>query len=60
MKHEIRTIDGTTVVDLTRRSAIKFFCKECMGFNEAEVSACTSPLCPLYPFRNNKAITESS
>ena len=60
MKYKIRTLKGTAVVNLTRRTAIKFFCKECMGFNETEVSGCTSPLCPLYPFRNNKAISKSS
>ena len=53
VRHEIRA-DGngkTKVVTLTARRAIIENCKECMGFNFAEVRRCTSKLCPLYPFR---------
>jgi len=34
--------------------AVKYFCRECMGFNAAEVRRCTAPHCPLYPYRNGK------
>lgn len=53
VKHRIR-VDGkgnTRVMKLTARLAIIKHCKECMGFNSAEVRRCTPPLCPLFPFR---------
>ncbi|MFC1488573.1 hypothetical protein ACFL6B_01865 [Thermodesulfobacteriota bacterium] len=53
IRHEI-SADGfgkTKVITLTARRAIVEFCKECMGFNSAEVRRCTAKLCPLYPFR---------
>jgi len=53
VRHKIR-VDGfgkTKVVKLTARRAIIEFCKECMGFQIAEVRRCTSKLCSLYPFR---------
>ena len=28
-------------------------CKECVGFNTAEVRRCTATLCPLFPFRTH-------
>jgi len=55
--HTIRK-DGnynTITLKLTPRTAILRFCTECMGFNQYEVEKCTSPLCPLYPFRNRRA-----
>lgn len=55
VKHRIRA-DGngkTKVVKLTARKAIIEHCKECMGWNTAEVRRCTAPLCPLYPFRTH-------
>ena len=53
VKHEIRSNDdgGTKVMNLTARRAIIEHCKECMGFNTADVRRCTSTLCALYPFR---------
>ena len=55
--HTIRK-DGnnqTITLNLTPRTAILRFCSECMGFNQYEVEKCTSPLCPLFPFRNRRA-----
>lgn len=46
---------GTKRVRLTARTAILAHCFECMGWNWYEVEKCTSPLCPLYPFRNRGA-----
>jgi len=34
-----------------RRWAIRAFCVECMGGSLPDVKDCTSPNCPLYPFR---------
>jgi len=57
IKHTIRTgkdLAGqdTKEVSLTTRTAIIAFCRECMGFSPKEVELCTSPLCPLFPFRS--------
>ena len=51
--HEIRADgnDKTKIVTLTARRAIIAHCKECMGFQIAEVRRCTAKLCPLFPFR---------
>lgn len=35
----------------SRPAAIKAACFECMGWDRAEVRRCTSPACPLYPYR---------
>jgi len=56
MKHKIRQKDFTWNNQLvecenyTRSKAIKAMCTECLGF-EDHPSSCTSPLCPLFPFR---------
>lgn len=61
IKHRIKTGKAVKVngkwepelreVEITRGKAIKFFCYECMGFQKREVSRCTAPSCPLFPFR---------
>jgi hypothetical protein len=55
VKHRIRANDNgkTKVVALTARRAIIEHCKECMGFNAAEVRRCTARMCPLFPFRTH-------
>jgi hypothetical protein len=40
--------------NLTPLKAIRFNCKECMGFRVGEVSGCTSFLCLFFPFRMGK------
>ena len=58
IKHTIRTAEGgTKEVTLTPRTAIKNLCIECMGFQQREVKLCSSPQCPVYPFRNGEAHT---
>lgn len=52
VKHFIRAKSGGTVeVELTRSKAIKAMCTECCGFGELHPKDCSSPICPLYPFR---------
>ncbi|MFC1452601.1 hypothetical protein ACFLSJ_04565 [Verrucomicrobiota bacterium] len=54
IKHTIRSsAGGTEAVRLTARSAIRAFCRECVGWNRDEVRQCTAPLCPLWPFRTS-------
>lgn len=36
---------------MTPLKAIKEFCYQCSGENRAEVTRCTAPKCPLYPYR---------
>ena len=54
VKHTIRKNgDGDTKeVKLTSLTAIRAFCLECLGWSPNEVTACTAPLCPLFPFRS--------
>lgn len=55
VKHTIRdNKGGTREVSLTSLSAIRTFCLECVGWGYYEVEKCTSPLCPLFPFRFGK------
>ncbi len=40
----------------SRKAAMRIFCLECFGYSEMEVSLCTDPNCPLYPYRGNKTV----
>ncbi len=53
VKHRIRADEygNTKVMTLSARRAIIEHCKECMGFQIAEVRRCTANLYTLYPFR---------
>jgi hypothetical protein len=49
--HIVRTADGRyKELRLTRKLAMAAFCTECLGF-EDNPAECTSPLCPLFPWR---------
>ena len=49
--HVVRTRDGgTKAIKCGRKQAIYLMCMECLGW-EANPKDCTSPLCPLFPFR---------
>ena len=55
VEHRIR-IDGkgnTEKKSLTARKAIRWFCRECMGYETHMVRKCTATRCPLYPFRTH-------
>lgn len=58
-KHMVRHKDGGTVDinHLTRSKAIALMCVECLG-HEVHPAECTSPMCPLYPFRKNTLLTK--
>jgi len=51
MKVEILSKQGTKVVDLNRRRAIRERCLNCSGWSPQEVTNCEHTDCPLYPFR---------
>lgn len=50
--HTVRSADGKTVEirPYGRKIAMSAMCTECLGF-ETNPAECTSPLCPLFPFR---------
>ena len=56
-KHTIRKAPhgGTIEVELTRTTAIKAFCTECLGY-ETHPRKCEATLCPLYPFRGKTTL----
>jgi len=57
--HTIRSRDGKTVTvkNYYRTKAIKFMCMECVGW-EDDPKDCTSPLCPLFPFRKRTLLSQ--
>jgi hypothetical protein len=56
-EHVIRTADGgQKKVKLTRALAVRLLCVECLGF-EGDPKDCTSPLCPVYPFRGGTRLS---
>jgi len=51
VEHIIRASNGRYLkLRLTRKEAIAAKCTECLGFEDNPIS-CTSPCCPLFPFR---------
>ena len=51
VSHTVRTRDGgLKTLKCGRKQAIFLCCTECLGW-EDHPRDCTSPLCPLYPFR---------
>lgn len=56
--HTIHAQDGGLVEakHYTRHRAIKAFCTECLGWEGNPAGDCTSPNCPLYPFRGRSMV----
>jgi len=52
ISHTVRTADEGTITfpNYSRAFAVRVHCQECIGW-EGLVKDCTSPMCPLYPFR---------
>jgi hypothetical protein len=46
----LRAVRGKSV-----RAAVRAFCLECFGWERGEIAGCTSPACPLYPYRPYRA-----
>ena len=60
VSHTIRTRDGgTKELKYGRAKAIKLFCTECLGWGD-HPKDCTSPLCPLFPFRGLTLLSQHS
>lgn len=59
-EHTIRSRDGKTVTikNYHRSRAIKLFCSECLGWENNPVETCSSPLCPIYPFRGRSLLSQ--
>ena len=57
VKHTVRRKSGKLKeVQLTRSSAIKAMCTECLGW-ETHPKECESYNCPLWPFRGKTNLT---
>ena len=52
VSHTVSTRDDKTITfdGYTKGFAIRCMCSHCLGWSE-DPADCTSPLCPLYPFR---------
>jgi len=48
---EILSSDGTKMVSLTKRKAIRERCVNCSGWNHKQVKNCWAKDCSLYPYR---------
>ena len=44
----------------SRKSAVNVFCAECCGFEIQEVHHCTSPACPLFPYRPRSRVSQGA
>lgn len=42
------------IIPYTRKRAIGYYCRECVGFIYSEVVSCTMKECPLFPYRLGK------
>lgn len=52
MIYDLARADGTvSTVNVDRKHAIKYKCRECSGFDLASVKGCEFETCQLYPFR---------
>jgi hypothetical protein len=58
--HTVKKEGGGTVLikPYSIRRAIALNCTECMGFAAGEVKDCTSPTCPLFPFRRGTMLAK--
>ena len=56
IRHTIRKDGNNNMKDvaLSPMKAIRYMCVECMGFDYTEIDGCTSPNCPLFPYRYGK------
>ncbi|HLB75001.1 MAG TPA: hypothetical protein VJJ98_13350 [Sedimentisphaerales bacterium] len=44
----------------SRKSAMHAFCAECCGWEIKEVHLCTSPECPLFPYRPRSRLAQGA
>jgi hypothetical protein len=60
VSHTVRTSSGGFIAfkTLTRGMAIKMLCTECLGWGD-DPTDCTSPHCPVYPWRGRTRRTLS-
>jgi hypothetical protein len=54
MRTRIQSKDGTKIVKINRRRAIRENCLNCLAWIVREVSNCQDTDCPLYPYRLGK------
>ena len=44
----------------SRKAALYVFCDECCGYEIKEVHRCTSPECPLFPYRPRSRVSQGA
>jgi len=58
--HTVKTRDGgRKALRIGRKQAIQLCCVECLGW-DIHPKDCTSPLCPLFPFRGMTMASQRS
>ena len=55
-----RGIYDKAVAGKSRKAAMHAFCLECCGWQIKEVFLCTSPQCPLYPYRPQSRVSQGT
>jgi hypothetical protein len=55
----MRSVYRKAMTGKSKSAGIKAFCQECMGYVKKEVTLCTSPNCPLFPYRPYQKEDES-
>jgi hypothetical protein len=50
-----RGIYDKAMAGKSKSAGVKSFCLECMGWARNEIKSCTSPQCPLFPYRPYKS-----
>ena len=59
MRFEILSKDGTKIINLNRRKALRERCLNCSGWSSGGVSSCTFDDCDLNAFRDGKGKQDS-
>ena len=60
MPRKFREIYCRAMTGKSRKSAMHVFCAECCGYEIREVHCCTSPECPLYPYRPRSRVSQEA
>ncbi len=58
MPQVYRPVYKRAMTGKSRVAAVKAFCLECVGHARKEITLCTSPACPLYPYRPYKSVRQ--
>ena len=57
MPRQFRKVYDTAMTGRSLRAAVNSQCIECVGYVFSEVKLCTSPQCPLFPYRPLRGVS---